>query len=927
MSDLMLGASSFMTELLFITKDIVWKNEVEAQANETTDSAYAAQEYMMAMRGELTFDNIFSFNHEVLLAAGLPEDLAINVMDSKNLIPVEVRDLVVRLQTKYIIDHYEELNNYYRTLNGLPDLEDTEYFYNTKYPELSDSITPIHKLGVSAIYTLEMYGYLDELYKANPSKKYLLHMGSKKISPYIARMSSRFSILYINTSEFTNINNAFRDCYNACKYSVVRSLYIGEMRKENPYYDNFMAMCILFMSIQQMFALYLDADLTRDFYDYESLKYVYDSYGVPFYASIPLDYHIKIVKNINRLISHKGSTKVFFELFDIFNYGTMDVFDFYILKLHKFEDGKPVFAYNPDGTLDKKAMYELKFSQVRLYDNPPLELSDSTNHLSYYDMTVNDKYWLTDSDLLDKLYDHEFNYMETKYIGVRTVFDLMSIVTETAYLFKLLVDRRDITGTLSVYFSTMNTTIDLYTLIIYIATLTCAKFGYEGELSGNPAYVSKVMGFNFKQNLDDILNRIETDENLKTDPKLYNLLYNMSINNIGDLNTVFSNIKILYRYLTDKKAAAKSLKEYHAYADLFNTLMVSEYLHDTFKKSNGQPALSFADLLGDLYPDLYIRYQNIGGEIDSELNTTIALFEQCLLSIKYMQLGVTLNSNAMLEHLFKLLEFFKSAKAELTGYQVGYTMTKRNDTMSKYILDTNKEYYRYPLVHSDIDMLYDWIKLISELLKLQDQIKWDVWMDLGKLVYIIRSAKLRLEAKIHLIQYNQIQKMVGKDIIDDFLKMSKHTWKVIDGIKFTPQLDMIMERIIYEGRDFLINDQIEELTDSIVKIHTENKIGNKDFLTNTMIFSDKNGYSLRKAITDILIFSLGLDYQKYVESMAVLGTLGLSVSRNNYEEKNTVTSFIIKNITDSMMYGLFKSKNDSNLGLCDELKLEYDKIV
>lgn len=926
MSELMLGASSFMTELLFITKDIVWKNEVEAQANETTDSSYAAELYMLAMRGELTFESIYYFDREVLLTAGLTEEEAVNVNDMKTLIPVELRDLVVRLQTKYIIDHYEELNNYYRRLNGLPDLEDTEFFYNTKYPELSDSTTPLHQLGVSALYTLETYGYLNELYEANPTKKYLLHMGSKKISPYIARMSNRFSILYMNSSEFTNINNAFRDCYNACKYSLTRSLYVGEMRKENPYYDNFMALCILFMSIQQMFALYLDADLTRDFYDYESLKYVYDSYGVPFYASIPLDYHIKIVKNINRLISHKGSTKVFFELFDIFNYGTMDVFDFYILKLHKFENGKPVFAYNPDGTLDKKAMYELKFSQVRLYDNPPLELSDSSNHLSYYDMTVNDKYWITDGDLLDKIYEHEFNYMETKYIGVRTVFDLMSIVTETAYLFKLLVDRREATSSLSVYFSVMNTTIDLYTLIIYIAALTCAKFGYEGQLSGNPAYVSKVMGFNFKQNLDEILNKIEKDEYLKNDPKLYNLLYNMSINNIADLNTIFSNIKFLYRYLTDKKATAKTLKEYHAYSDLYNTLLVSEYMNDSFKKSNGQPALSFADLLGDLYPDLYIRYQNIGGEIDSELNTTIAMFEQCLLSIKYLQLGVTLNSNAMLEHLFKLLEFFKSAKAELTGYQVGYTMTKRNDTMNKYILATEKETYKYPLVHSDIDMLYDWIELFSEMMKIEDTIKWDVWMDLDHLAYIIRSAKLRLTAKIHLIQYNHLRHFMDKTQIEDILKVSKHIWNIYDGIKFTPQLDLIMERIIYEGRDFLINDQIEELVDSIVKIHTENKIGNKDFLTNTMILTDNNRYTLKRMICDILTFSLGLEYQKYIQTMVSLSKLGLSLSQENYEE-TSLTKVIINSLSDYITYGLFKSKVGSNLGLVDELKLEYDRLV
>lgn len=839
MAEIMLAASSFIQELLYISKDIVWKDEKTAQECEDTDYAYDVELYISAMRGDLTFSSILFFDYDVLVTAGISSTILDACLEDRDIIPMDMRDYVVSLQMKKIINTYEERNNYYRSLYGLPDIGDTDYIYNTKYPDISDSTTPIHLLPITQLYSLEANGYLEELYRENPTKKYLRHLGIKKITPYAARIAERFSILYINSSEFTRINTDFRDTYNACRYALLRSMYVPEKRKSNDLYDNFMAMCVLFMTIQQMQAKYLDADITRDFYDYESLKYVYDSYNVPFYPSIPLEYHTKIIKNINILMRHKGSTTVFFKLFDIFDFGSMDVFDFYILKNHRFENGKPVFKYNADGTEDTRAMYEIKFGQVQLYNNPPLELSDPSNHVEYEKMTLNDPYWITDKDLLDKLYNTEFNYIESKYIGIRTVFDLMSIVYESCYFFKMMLDNRESNQYVMVYFSALNQTIDLFTLIIYIAALMCKKYGYEGALDGDYAYIAKMMGFNFKEDLSIIQEYIQNHPELSSDTELINLLTNMNVSSLSSINTTFGKIQSLHKLFINRRVDAKTRNAFHAYTELEKILMTSKYAKEVFMKSDGNLASTFADLLGDLNSQLYSRYTTVGTEIDNELETLLVMMRQNITNLKYIEMISSSGSNVMIEHLFKLLEFFKSAKAELTGYEIGYTLAKRGDSILKFFSEITGG-SSSSLYNDMLDVLTD--ELIETGVKRQfiAELLFKVSMTLDD---INHHASSILPLADELIMITEIFSKQGIDFkIHDILHLMHSDYQINDCFEMSDRLDLIGEKIYYQGNEFLINDIIDQFTDKLIKSFIGNRYSNKSefrFLDSLVMTSEK----------------------------------------------------------------------------------------
>jgi len=833
MAEELTAASSFMNELMKISSDIVWKDEYTANLYETRSIMSEVALYMAAKDGELNFTVIPSFDLEVLDKVGISAEDKLYCFYDKYKIPTKYRNECVRLQSEIILASYEEKNNYYRMLSGLPDMEDTEYLYNTKYPDISDAETPVHELSLVAIYALESYGYFDELLKENPSKKYLYYIGKRRIEPYHARTAERFALLYMPSSNFVRINTDFRDLYAVCRYAILRSVYSGDRRKENEYYDSFMAMLIMFMTIQQMLARYLDADTDRDFYDYESIKYVYDHYGVPFYPDIPLDYHIKIIKNINILLKYKGSTTVFYKLFDIFNFGTMEVFDFYIMKTHKFENGRPVFKYKEDGSEDLRAMYDIKFGQVELYNNPPLELSNPDNIVEYSEITEFDPYWINDSELLDKLYNMDFNYIESKYVGFSAVFDLMAITYESAVFFKLMFDNRDKLETFFIYFSAISRNITMYDMIIYTCALICKRYGYDIALNRPSLYIAGILGFNLKADLATIIEDIKKNPTINDDKELVELLMNTNINTLSDITKVFENVQALRKHLVLGKAYAKTKEEFQAYSQLEKLLMTSEMMEEAFLEDcklefdpdNDATWYGFDELLASVNMILWQRLQDMSSQgdtsnMDLEIQTMLVLIRQTVTSLKYIEMCCSNGIEALLDHLFKLLDFFKSAKAELTGFQVSYNLGKRGEAQIKLFEQTM-------LIQNEIKTIlpswinkltFDYIIAFHEFMKYSFNMWWDDncnWDWSHVYINVLFPLALRFKYLKTVIMEHRFDMD-----IHDILHRIHTSQQFRDSFHMEDEMSLLYEKIFFDLVEVIINDGFEELTDRMIKCAT-----------------------------------------------------------------------------------------------------------
>lgn len=843
--------SLFKRYLMELIDGIIWKNSVaamEAEPNDTTE-AYRSELFVVANRGLLNFDVIKSVPRAVLLNSGVPERYVEAYASDKYLIPKNIRGKVIEEYTRALTSknpttgryeyfnnvtgQYEELyhesNNYYRMLNGLPDEGDTDFVYNKDRRWPTD--VPVHLMTYVQRLEMERAGVTAELAKKYPEKKYLNHMGKKSIDFFKARIAGKFEILWRNDCPSDNLNNDFDTAYNLSKEQMLSVYYSNALRKTNEYYENFLAMCIVFMTLEFMQHQYLKADISRDFYDTESLKVIYDSYSVPFYSEIPLEYHRKIVKNMNKLLACKGSNRVFLDLFDIFDLGSMQLYSYFLTKFHKFDEtGNPTFIiqkdeegndmYDKDGypILDP-INYELKFSKVDLYGDPALAVSDKKNDVKYEIITAPDPYWVDDFQLKEKLKEASFNYRESKYLGIQIIFSLMQITYENAYLFRMITDNAKKTNGIQMEFrwAEMNVTCTIFDIFIYLAALYCKYFGYEGVINPRIPAVMDTLGYNFEESMQIIQEDILKNPILSKDKALLDLVLNMDFNEIKELNGIYDNIVDIRRVIANGYINAKTIPEFHAYRDLYNSLMISKEITDTYTDpETGEIYETFESMLGHCSPDLMKRYilMETKEQIEPEITVVIDEIEALMPSIKYLPFSLEINSSKLIEALFKILKFFKSAKAELLEYNITYIIAMRGVSFIK--LMDKMELFKGWYWLKDYSLYF-----IDFLHRNQSE---------------LRGIKDILMGKDKLVSYHYYQKLYDAidKLIDKWLAYEYRTW-IKDEYFFTDLL-MAFHSFVKSAVD------LHQMKDEITRYHQSNgmcidKYKLEDYLSKTHYFT------------------------------------------------------------------------------------------
>lgn len=549
MANLETAALSFRNDLMVLTQNIVWKNQYQAIQGEEQNSSGNPDEYVWAAQRLME-----EYTTSQLIRLIEYDDVKFNSL-------LETADDVLKKPLR-ILRLYEEENDYYRMLYGKPphhrDIwqeDKTEYYIPISELGLTNKI--INSLGLAPIYEtgyvhdltkaqasyLESTGYLQRLwrlYGEDKNYEYLFHLTDKKIYPFIARMAQPFDLLYIPKSKIESLSKDFVAVYDRSKTFVIQRYYSDAYRNRYEFYEGFMGLAILFMTMQQMNVMYLDTDITREFYDLDSLKAVYEAYSVPFYESIPISYHAKVVKAINRLLSYKGSNQIFFDLAALFDYGKLTVFQYYLMKTQKLnQDGTPYFQYDDiydkngvllDRELNYEGTYDINFVRRALRKESPYEaVNNESNYLDYVPVILEDPYWIHDADLAEKMYRSEYNFIETKYIGFEVEFSMTQYFYETLYYLRILFDNKDLFSKIYIPNDRVGADITIFNAVIYLHALICKKLGWiedfdrhrvpdisylgkercktcYGELPHEPTKIAKLMGYNFRADIQLIVN-------------------------------------------------------------------------------------------------------------------------------------------------------------------------------------------------------------------------------------------------------------------------------------------------------------------------------------------------------------------------------------------------------------------------------------
>ena len=561
-----------------ILNSITIKYSYIAQQNETLDSKRNADNYISTIHKR---DTIYYYNdytrqevEEAYMQAystGIDKISALNaiklnksiidqiVLGDSTVVPKKIEPYLLEIRRKRVIRDFEEKNNYYRMLNGYPDTNDKNYFYITekicrKY-NLPDYISdikddeghnkiiplhliPIHKVqdllnsneegrGEYIISVVEGSLYLDKLRKAHPDKKYLQYIGSRRISIEKARSGKNFEIIHIDRMNVKqNILDSFIDIYAQCRDYFMKVLYMSEYHTFFTKYEEFCAMCIMVMTLQQVVDRQEFATTDRNFFDIEGIRALYEAYSIPYDLNIDEDTQNVLLRNLNLFIQHKATDKDLYNIAELIGFSNIKIYKYFLGKEAKYDsEGLPIVEYTTryntdtgeeEKIFDIEKMYDIYFHKKELKDDNFIEsFNTKLNKSSYDDITSNDPFWWEDEGLLKRLWDTEYNYVESKYLGIGISYSLTEVLYENILLIKAIMDNRDKFKEITVKLPRIveATDVPLFDTLILLLCLTAAKHNLYGEIITIPTQVISVLDYIKNQNGDTNLDTLKFNYN------------------------------------------------------------------------------------------------------------------------------------------------------------------------------------------------------------------------------------------------------------------------------------------------------------------------------------------------------------------------------------------------------------------------------
>ncbi len=668
-----------------VISSVVIKYEAKGKALDTVETRRNYDMYKLALAGNTNYYLYDYFDKRALRYGGIPEEDIERCYNDKTNIPENLRASVIHFQEKIIVDEFEEKNNYYRTFLGLPDVEDKDFIYLDVgvAEELEiDYTTPIHLLTSDEIIRLENTGQM-KLLKEKYKKPYLNHLGSNKIDIVTAREASNFSIIQMTIENTDNFYYDFHRIYGECREYFMSVCYIVENSSRYEYYDNFIALMIMVMTIQRMFVRTFKYGIDRDFYDVASIKLLFDSYNVPYLEEVPIAYQRTLMKNLNSLLKYKSSDKVLYDICDILGFGNIDILKFYLTKTHRLDDGgNPIFKYVEEmdpktGQKVTKYDYETMFSfqwktvELREKDIPSAILNSPLNE-SYETVVANDPFWVDDDNLRKKLYESEFNYIESKYLRMNLTYSLTSVIFDAIYALRMLADRKEKTSQILIRLPKLfnDRRIPLFNVVIFLTALLCKKNNLKGNIIVKPTQVLTVLGFNFKADFKQLKEYILENKRW-IDPKVMDYFAKMDFSTAAEINNCYEALLEFYQFISDGIRMAKNKQTYDVHKKLYDTLMISQLSVDIYKKEDGTIAETYMDLLQDIDISLYAYAASVDKAAISEIIDHISFQIGALIdSFDFQYLNN--DNNVILNALIKLIDFFKSYTTDLESFNIFY---------------------------------------------------------------------------------------------------------------------------------------------------------------------------------------------------------------------------------------------------------------
>lgn len=915
-----LGTSIF-DSLREILDTLVVKFGYEALINETENSSLNGDYYKMAVEETDNFNTYATYKEKVIRLSGITtnESLIAQYSKDRTTIPKEYRQKVLETNRKYVIDNFVEENPYYRSLMGLPALNDVDFVYVDRETSMEhgvSSVIPVHELDEFSIILLQSIGYIGKLIEENPNKKYLQFLGANKIDIILARGSMNFGLLRVSNTVDKVMYESFVETYNKARDYFGRNIFNKAFAKQYPMYEGFIGLSIIIATLQQITAFSYKNIVYREFFDVATIKAFFDCYNLPYFKAIPLERQRILVKNINKLLHYKSTNKVIYDLCSILGFESMDIYQYYLVKQHNINhEGLPIFADRElgDGTVKPNydTMYSLFFQPVDLKDpNPTLAFTDTTSRIKYEDMIYSDPYWYDDEETREAIYESDFNFTETKYIGMKAMYRLTKMIFEVTHFYRVIQDNKKYTDLIMMDLPKLfaGEKFSFFDVVAFSLALMSKRMGYNGEIMDTTTKVMSILGFDFTKDYETIRNIIMSDKYISSRRSdIMKYISKKPLVNATDINGLYVNIRDLHKYLKDAIAETKDIHEYRALKKFYKAVLVMDDTNEMFKLKDGTIAKTITEYLDENSPllakfikDLKDDDEDSSSRLSSAIVHIISRFELVLPDLQYLFI-LTDNDSTMMQALIELIRFFKSYTVDLAGYSIAYLLDDRDEQMIKILHEvvgiSSTEYlndYHYTVLMTNFlsilaslevdDTLAieykktqhmakfykeDMIKFLHELKQSSNFLLEEKDFNLTSSDYLLILAKLEAEDNIVLRgqMIDQYIQMYQKDSIniEDSLMMTSMFMSYIPEVK---------KVVIHE---FLFIEALADLGSQVetIKYGFETMIHDK--LRDKLDMSN----SLNKLITEMYTEERFLELQdEYLNStMMEIGTRNKIISR------------------------------------------------
>lgn len=701
--------SNMHDDIIEIISKSVIKYKYKEMQYETLEITKAADTYIDAMLEKDNFYTHLTYERELLLNpdVGIP-NIKDNVplldmyMENRRNIPEEYHDKLLELKRKKIISEYEEQNDYYREMIGLPPIEtgEKDFVYvdsDTCEKYGIDSSIPVHKLSTMTILLLEGNGIIDSLIAENSDKPYLKFLGDNKVDLITARRAKDYSLLRVPYIENRTMLERFTNIYDESREYIVSCIFVPELRNVIDYYDNFLAMIIMLHSITQLCARIIKTSLRREYYDTYCTKLLYSVYGVPYYDELNQDYQKAITQYLNILVLNKGTNTSLFDISSLLGYDRVKIYKYYLMKDRNIDsEGKPVFAYDEDGNYDLKSMYDVYFSKVALDDADfRTAIIDPRNRCEYDEITSGDPFWYEeDKALYEQLYESEYNYYESKYLGLSLSFRLSEVMFESVYLINMIFDKKDeMEDHIMVSIPKITNSTDEITLFdatVLLCAIICKYHGIKGNILYDPSKILHIMGFDFDNNWNILEQMIQNDKYLSQATeydgtnKILNDLVPIECVSPEAINKVYDNHMDLLKYITEKLSSTQDINEYRAYRQLYETVYVKNENIKSFT-INGYVPTTYLDYLKYANYKLYdIVMKADKSDLYKYIDHLISKLTSIFTNVDYIHVS-TDDVSPVQKVLVSMIKFFKSYTTDLIRFDIIYVMNWKTELLLRLI--------------------------------------------------------------------------------------------------------------------------------------------------------------------------------------------------------------------------------------------------